>query len=295
MARVIVAASLLQILVLAVVQGLAELLPVSSSAHVIVAEKLLGLDPASPEMTFLLVMLHTGTMVAVAVYFFPRWRRRLVGGAGRAGFLRAIAVATVATLGPGFVLLEVMQHVVLPALFGVHEKVEVEAAFGAIPLVGAALLAVGALIVWAGRRDVAIADGGEPRIGDSQAVWVGLAQALALPFRGFSRSGSTISVALLRGMPRAVAEDFSFALAVVITPLAIAREAHHLLKSAGGAAAASSLLAPGLLGAAFAAVAGLAALKWLSAWLEHGRWTLFGLYCLAAGAALLLAHSAGAL
>ena len=57
--------TLLQILFLGLVQGAAELLPVSSSAHVIVAEKLLGLDPASPSMTFLLVMLHTGTMFAV--------------------------------------------------------------------------------------------------------------------------------------------------------------------------------------------------------------------------------------
>jgi undecaprenyl-diphosphatase len=61
--------SLLKVIVLAIVQGLAELLPVSSSAHVIVAEKLMGLDPSSPQMTLLLVMLHTGTMFAVIAYF----------------------------------------------------------------------------------------------------------------------------------------------------------------------------------------------------------------------------------
>jgi undecaprenyl-diphosphatase len=65
---------LLQILLLGLVQGAAELLHVSSSAHVIVAEKLLGLDPSSPEWTFLLVMLHTGTMFAVIVYFWNAWR-----------------------------------------------------------------------------------------------------------------------------------------------------------------------------------------------------------------------------
>lgn len=67
-------ANFFQILVLGLVQGAAELLPVSSSAHVIVAEKLLGLDPSTPEMTFLLVMLHTGTMFAVIVYFWKSWR-----------------------------------------------------------------------------------------------------------------------------------------------------------------------------------------------------------------------------
>src|ERR1700752_311450 len=66
--------TLLKVIVLAVVQGLAELLPVSSSAHVVVAEKLMGLDPSSPPMTLLLVMLHTGTMLAVILYFWGGWR-----------------------------------------------------------------------------------------------------------------------------------------------------------------------------------------------------------------------------
>lgn len=60
----------LQVIILAIVQGLAELLPVSSSAHVIVAEKLMGMDATTPAATVLLVMLHTGTMFAVIVYFW---------------------------------------------------------------------------------------------------------------------------------------------------------------------------------------------------------------------------------
>ena len=66
--------NLLHIAILAIVQGLAELLPISSSAHVVVAEKLMGLDPSSVEMTLVLVMLHTGTMFAVIVYFWQRWK-----------------------------------------------------------------------------------------------------------------------------------------------------------------------------------------------------------------------------
>ncbi|HKF59673.1 MAG TPA: undecaprenyl-diphosphate phosphatase, partial [Blastocatellia bacterium] len=64
--------NIIQIIILALIQGAAELLPISSSAHVIVAEKLMGLDPGSPEMSFLLVMLHTGTMFAVLIYFWSR-------------------------------------------------------------------------------------------------------------------------------------------------------------------------------------------------------------------------------
>src|SRR5262249_20311794 len=66
-----------KVVILAVIQGAAELLPVSSSAHVILAEKLMGLDPADPRMVFLLIMLHTGTMFAAIVYFWSGWKRIL--------------------------------------------------------------------------------------------------------------------------------------------------------------------------------------------------------------------------
>src|SRR6204780_4542792 len=94
--------TLLHVVILAIVQGLAELLPVSSSAHVVVSEKLMGLDPTSPEMTLLLVMLHTGTMFAVIVYFWKRWLAllRQQAPAGQTGatwnwhFLKMVIVAT---------------------------------------------------------------------------------------------------------------------------------------------------------------------------------------------------------
>src|ERR1700744_822158 len=93
----------IQILVLAFIQGMAELLPVSSSAHVIVAEKLMGLDPASPEMTFLLVMLHTGTMFAVLVYFWKRWKLRIQQG-NLKDLIKSLILATALTGIVGLVL-----------------------------------------------------------------------------------------------------------------------------------------------------------------------------------------------
>ena len=87
------------ILVLAVVQGLAELLPVSSSAHVVVVAKLLGLDPTTPEMTLLLVMLHSGTMLAVIAYFWRAWQRTFFSSA--AAFKRVAPLLVLSTLlGP---------------------------------------------------------------------------------------------------------------------------------------------------------------------------------------------------
>src|ERR1700678_1713837 len=87
-----------QILFLALIQGACELLPVSSSAHVIVAEKLMGLDPSSPEMTMLLVMMHTGTMFAVIVYFWKNWQRDYFNAPGKLQpFAVQIVLATFCT------------------------------------------------------------------------------------------------------------------------------------------------------------------------------------------------------
>src|ERR1700750_1366552 len=92
---------ILKVIVLAIVQGLAELLPVSSSAHVVVAEKLMGLDPTSPQMTLLLVMLHTGTMFAVIVYFWKQWKKTFFSSAD--AFKRFVIRAIWATLLTGVI------------------------------------------------------------------------------------------------------------------------------------------------------------------------------------------------
>src|ERR1700761_9525676 len=106
--------SLLNVLILAIVQGLAELLPVSSSAHVVVAEKLLGLDPSSPSMTLLLVMLHTGTMFAVIVYFWRQWREAYFSNFETFKlFAIRVAVATVLTAIVGELIIKVIEKTAL--------------------------------------------------------------------------------------------------------------------------------------------------------------------------------------
>ena len=100
---------------------------------------------------------------------------------------------------------------------------------------------------------------------------------------------------MLAGVARPRAEAFSFALAVVLTPAVVGREALRLLHAAPGAAGASAshgILLP-LLGTVFAFLAGLLALKWLSQWLENGRWYLFGIYCLVASIAVYALHLKG--
>ena len=278
--------NLISIAVLAAIQGLAELLPVSSSAHVIVAETLMGLDPSSPEMTFLLVMLHAGTTVAVILYFWPRWRARFLSAdpCARARLLKALALATGATGALGLILKHLIEKVFLRG----SGRPEVESLFSNLPLVAASLAAAGALILWAGARRE---DGASP-LTPAHGVWIGLLQGLCLPFRGFSRSGATISAGLLLGIPRALAEDFSFALAVILTPPVLALEGHRLIaasREAGRCVWSPELFAPGLIGMVFSFAAGLIALRWLSDWLEKGRWRYFGYYCLAASAGVLAA------
>jgi undecaprenyl-diphosphatase len=274
----------LQILVLAFVQGITELLPVSSSAHVILAEKLMGLDPAAPDMTLLLVMLHTGTMFAVIVYFWRSWRATYF--ASRHALWTnglQVALATAVTGVVGLALLEVIKHV----FAGNAQSFEIEHLFGNTKLIAAGLTCAGLLVIASSRR----AGTAVGEVSSRAAAWIGALQGLCLPFRGFSRSGATISCGLLLGVSRRRAEEFSFALAVVLTPAVIAKEGYRFYKAFASSVNFQELwhlLGPSLVGMILSFLAGLAALHWLSRWLEQGRWHFFGVYCLFAGVLVLI-------
>jgi undecaprenyl-diphosphatase len=284
--------SILQVIILAIVQGLAELLPVSSSAHVVVTEKLMGLDPSSPPMTLLLVMLHTGTMFAVIVYFWRRWKHAYFSDRAEfAGFAWRIIVATVLTGIIGEAIIKIIEK----TFFKNVPHAEIEDLFSHLEIIAPALVAAGIVILIAGilerrQRDI---DAGMTM---GQAGFIGAVQGLCLPFRGFSRSGATISAGMLAGVAKMRAENFSFALAVVLTPVVVVREVSRLLHAraaAGSAGYVSGAVVPSLLGMIVAFFAGLVALKWLSSWLEEGRWYLFGIYCLAAAIVVFVLHQRG--
>ena len=281
-----------KILILAIVQGAAELLPVSSSAHVIVAAKLMGLDPTSPEMTLLLVMLHTGTMFAVIFYFWNSWKVSYF--ASRKVFrdsVKFIAVATVFTGVVGIALKLLIERF----FFRNVPHAEIELLFGNLTLVAAALAAVGLLIIYAGIKGKR-SEKTTP-LSLREASLIGAVQGLCLPFRGFSRSGATISAGLLMGIAKTKTEEFSFALAVVVTPPIIVREVLRLLKahdaSITNGASLTGLFYPSVLGMAFSFISGVLALRWLSRWLESDRWQLFGLYCLGASFVVFLLQRGG--
>src|ERR1700689_340155 len=258
----------LKVLVLAIVQGFCELLPVSSSAHVIIAEKLMALDPTTPAMTFLLVMLHTGTMLAVIVYFWNTWRSRFFSSAPAFWtFARNVVAATACTgiVGLGLTLL------IERALLGGAPGAAVEQLFGNLTLIAVALATVGVMIIWSGLRSTASNEKQSLALPDS--IWIGTVQGLCLPFRGFSRSGATVSTGFFLGLRQDLLEDFSFALAVVLTPAIIVREGHRLLQAqhlAGIAADSLGPIWPCVAGMILSFASGWLSLEWLARWLEHG-------------------------
>ncbi|HJV35803.1 undecaprenyl-diphosphate phosphatase [Geomonas sp.] len=283
--------TILQILILAAVQGAAELLPVSSSAHVIVAAKLMGLDPTTPEMTMLLVMLHTGTMFAVILFFWKGWKESFFSSSKR--FKKFCGRIFIATLLTGVVGLGV-KGVIERVAFGKGARAEIEMLFGNLGLISLSLAVVGVLIICAGLKRVRFP---KQEVGMAEACGIGAVQGLCLPLRGFSRSGATISTGLLMGMAKERLEEFSFALAVVLTPPVIAREVLRLMKAHAVSVAAGGpllhLFVPSLCGMVLSFVSGLLALRWLSSWLEKGRWHYFGYYCLAASAIVFTLYRMG--
>jgi undecaprenyl-diphosphatase len=200
---------IVQAVIIGIVQGLTEFLPISSSAHLTILPPLLGWDDELLNSATFVVMLHLGTLAALVVYF-----RRDVAVLLRAG----AAAARERSIGDDpdrrlalLLVISVVPAAVVGALFEPFFDVYFRENLVLIPVIlvlGAALLALGERL---GRRD---RDLREARLGD--AAFIGLAQALAL-FPGFSRSGVTIAAGLLRGLQRDAAARFAFLMGIPIT------------------------------------------------------------------------------
>jgi undecaprenyl-diphosphatase len=226
-------------------------------------------------------------MFAVLFYFWRAWRERYFSNAAA---FRRIAVLIVITTGLTGVIGLAIKHLIEKAFL---QNGDIEELFSNLPLIGAALAAAGLLIIYAGKQ--AERNSTDKELDWWSTCWIGAVQGLCLPFRGFSRSGATISTGLLFGINKVRMEEFSFALAVVLTPLVIGRELLRLLKAHGGIAQPlhfAPLFGPGAFGMVCSFFAGLLALKFLSRLLESGRWAFFGYYCLVASAGVfVLAHT----
>jgi undecaprenyl-diphosphatase len=286
--------SLIQAIVLGLVQGLTEFLPISSSAHLVVVPWLLGWE--SPGLAFD-AALHLGTLTAVLVYFWAdlvRMARALPrAAADPVGVLRGpqpgrrddpdarlailIAIGTI----PG----GVAGLLVEDAVEGIYHG-DGGTARGAIVAIALALMALALLLFAAERAARHVRGLASVRLPD--AVVVGLAQALAL-VPGVSRSGATLTAGLFRGLRRADAARFSFLLGV---PVVAAAGLKGLLDSL------QTGFAPGelpifLLGIAVSGLSGFAAIAGLLRYLQRASTMVFVAYRLGLGVLLLLLVAIG--
>lgn len=272
-----------KVLLLALLQGVAEFLPVSSSAHLAVGKALLGLR--SPGLTLELA-LHVGTLLSVLVFF-----RRTVRWA-LSGTLRGDREAWRYALA---ILLSMLPCGIAAAVLGDR----LERAFGHAAWIGCGWLVTAALLLTmrhGGRPAKPVVDDAahRGRVPPATAFAMGLGQAVAM-FPGISRSGTTIWVAWRMGLPAAEAARFSFLMSVPVVGGALLLAVAKTLR-AGGADAALAAGAPPATwmlaaGAATAAVVGYASLSLLVRMLERGRFWVFGVYCALAGVAMLLASA----
>jgi undecaprenyl-diphosphatase len=273
-----------QAVVLAIIQGLAEFIPVSSSGHLILVRRLLGWNELSPahELTFD-VALHFGTLLSVLFYFRRTWfqiiRAALGGEVVRFSesnssdvdltpeeqkeermLLWFLAIATI----PGAIAGKLLEH-------GAEDYFREH-----IILIAGALIVV-ALLMWLGEKASTLS---KPltRITFADSLLVGIAQAFAL-IPGVSRSGSTITAGLFRNMTRDAAVRFSFLLSTPIIAGAALLKAHELHKEGLPA----GMHAPFIVGILVSAIVGYATIAWLVRYLQTNTLRVFIIYRIAVG------------
>ena len=271
---------LLEAALLGVVQGLTEFLPVSSSAHLILARAFFGWDPGRFGIAFD-VACHVGTLVAVLVYFRREIAQMLAsvsrilrtgppeagrhrGGDEGARLIWLLGVGTIPTIGVGLLFNDAIEE---------HFRT---------PQVAAAALALGAIGFFIAER-VGAKTRGEESLTMREAFWVGCAQAAAL-IPGVSRSGATITMALLLGLRRAESARFIFLLAIPAIFGAAGHEAPEVIQAGLGGEIAMRFL----IGAATSALVGYLAVRFFIRYLGNHSLAVFGWYRLALAATVVV-------
>jgi undecaprenyl-diphosphatase len=266
--------TLLQAIVIGIVQGLTEFLPISSSAHLILVPQVLGWDDAFLNSAEFDVMLHMGTLAALLAYFWrDLWRY----------FTAGLAALRDRRIGddPNRKLALLLAVSVIPAaLIGVLLEDFIDTFFRTDngPLYVCALLVVGAIVLFVAERAARhVKKMEELRVGE--ALGIGLAQALAL-FPGISRSGITIAAGLFLGLERAAAARFAFLMG---TPI-IAGAGIWKMRELIGADALVFDPVVLLAGVVASAVSGLLAIWFLLRYLQNNNTDIFVIYRLGAAA-----------
>jgi undecaprenyl-diphosphatase len=277
--------TLLQAIVLGVVQGLTEFLPVSSTAHLRIVPALFGWhfyhgttnDPGAP----FTAIVQLGTTAAIVIYF---WRELLHVAVAwvRGIYDRSVRGSLEYRLGWYLILATVPVSV-----FGLIFKNQITTGARNLWVISITLIALAVVLAAAERLGSRTRE--EEQISATDATAVGLAQALAL-IPGASRSGTTITAGLFRGLTREAAARFSFLLSI---PAVVLSGGYEAIKPGKGHAAPGA----GLTGVAllFAFVVGLASIAWLMRWLTSHSTFVFIYYRIGLGVLLIVLLSTGVL
>ena len=268
-----------QAVLLGVVQGLTEFLPVSSTAHLAIAQRFLpGFE--QPGILFD-VLLHVGTLLAVVVYFRSRIAATLAGAFSsdpleRRKAWKLIGLLVLAVGLTGLVTMPLKRF----AIEGMTE----------FRRMGVALLGTAVLLFVAQRVGDARGDGGRAleEMRPRDAALVGACQSVSAILHGFSRSGNTISVGLFAGLSRRAAAEFSFLLSIPTILAAAAVENLHAYRHKAGPLVEGDSLQAYAAGMAVAAVVGYFAISALLRMVVSMRLWPFIVYCAAVGLFLLL-------
>jgi len=262
--------TIFQAIVLGVIQGLTEFLPISSSAHLVIVPYFLNWKIASETAFVFDVLVQIGTLTAVIFYF---WRDLVAIASAwlRGLWTKKPFVETPARMGWYLIL------ATIPAgVFGLFLKDQVEAAFSS-PNKTAIFLFVTAAFLFIAER-FGSPDRSFTQIEWKDAVWIGFFQVFSL-FPGISRSGSTITGGMLRKLDRPTAARFSFLMAVPIMVAAGAAASLDLLRMENIASLGPILLA----GFVTSAGVGYLAIRWLLFYLSRRHLYGFTIYCMIVG------------
>lgn len=258
--------TILQAIVYGIVQGIAEFLPISSTAHLILLPWFLGWPPQS---TFFDVSLHLGTAAAVIIFFFKDWVSLILSGftdikSKQAKLFWLLVVATI----PG-------------ALFGLLLDKYTET-FKSPVLIGIMLIIMGIILYYAdklGRRKIELED-----MSLKNSIIIGFAQVLAI-IPGVSRSGITMSVGRFLGIERDSIAKFTF---LMSTPIILGDALYHLMKVLKTGSETISI-APFAVAILTSAVVGLLSIKFLLSYLKKRGFKIFAIYRFVLGAGVIAA------
>lgn len=280
--------TVLHAIILGVVQGLTEFLPISSSGHLVVFQQLLGL--MEPGISFE-ISVHLGTLAAVLIFFrkdILEVNKAAVAGirlaiAGRGGFSRLYVDE------PGFRMAMLLAAGSVPtAIIGILLQTQSDRLFNSISLAGAMLIVTGLILLLTGlllwlTRGVDAKGRGMSGFTLGIALAIGVVQGLAI-IPGISRSGSTIATGLLFGLDRRTAGSFSFLLSI---PAIVGAAGLQVLMDGFG----NVDMAPMVVGAGVSFVVGILSLGFLMRIVSRGRLYLFAPYCVLAGLVVLILGS----